>query len=527
MGLGDFSQRNQPTKVDFLVGTNIVKVASGAYHTLVLTDEGVVYSTGLNDNGQLGHGDLESRKVPTIVEALLTRNVSAVAAGDYASYIVTDAGEVYSWGNNAYQQLGLNIPKVTQRILMPTRIDSLTGLNANIYSIVGGQRTVFAVDQGSDIYAIGNNDFGMLGTGDETQRASPEKVPAFVGENVFQVASGAYHSVAITGCFDLAMPCSGHGRCDGDGKCLCDTGYKGYRCADACPGGVGNACNNNGDCITPLGGSSFCICFAGYIGADCSNECPGGALSTCSGNGICVADGTCQCNTGWSGLNCSTPCPGTKALPCSGLGQCTDGSCKCFLGFAGQNCSTECDGGAYNPCSYNGECQFDGSCKCFKGFRRSDCSCECPGGAENTCFGRGSCNDQCTCDCRTGYRGQNCSVDCPGGFNSWMNGEPVIIHVCSGHGECDAKGECFCDVAWSGDACEIGPPDFTILILIIAAALLGLCCIAGIGSIIRRRKMKIGERERKRQARKKLRSKKKNKGGKSKDRSKRKGKVDK
>lgn len=375
LGLGDFSQRNQPTRVAFLVGINIIKVATGAYHTLVLTDVGDLYTTGLNDNGQLGHGDVQSRKVPTLVTSLQEHNISSVAAGDYASYAITDAGEVYSWGNNGYQQLGLSIPRDMQSILLPTRIQALKDKNAVIYQIFGGQRTVFAVDQGSDIYAIGNNDFGMLGMGDETQRATPEKVNNFVGDNVFQIASGAYHSVAITGCFDLAMPCSGHGECDGNGQCMCDTGYKGYRCSDECPGGIGNACNNNGDCVTPLGGASFCICFQGYIGADCSFECPGGAVNTCSGNGICMDNGECQCDTGWSGFNCSTPCPGTRALPCSGLGQCTDGTCNCFMGFSGPNCSTECNGGAYNPCSYNGVCQSDGKCKCYQGFRRSDCSC--------------------------------------------------------------------------------------------------------------------------------------------------------
>ena len=104
----------------------------------------------------------------------------------------------------------------------------------------------------------------------------------------------------------------------------------------------------------------------------------------------------------------------------------------------------------------------------------------------------------------------------------------MLIHVCSGHGECDAVGKCWCDVAWRGDKCEIGPPDYTIAILATAGALLICCCCSVIFSIYRRRRQRLGERERKRQARKKLRSKKKNKGGKKdkKDKSKRKGKVD-
>ncbi len=87
---------------------------------------------------------------------------------------------------------------------------------------------------------------------------------------MYAVASGAYHTVAITGCWEQAMPCSGHGACDRTGRCQCFEGFRGYRCADECPGGVGNACSLNGDCIVPKGRAPYCICFEGYSGADCS-----------------------------------------------------------------------------------------------------------------------------------------------------------------------------------------------------------------------------------------------------------------
>lgn len=106
--------------------------------------------------------------------------------------------------------------------------------------------------------------------GDKTTRTTPAKLNAFLGENVYAVASGAYHTVAITGCWEQAMPCSGHGTCDALGRCECDAGFRGYRCGDECPGGVGNACSLNGDCIVPKGRAPYCICFQGYSGADCS-----------------------------------------------------------------------------------------------------------------------------------------------------------------------------------------------------------------------------------------------------------------
>ena len=194
-----------------------------------------------------------------------------------------DTGEVYSWGNNAFRQLGHG--NESNNRLLPERIEMFEEIRANIFRMFGGQRTVFAVDEASDVYAIGNNDFGMLGLGDETQRPTPAKINAFLGENVYKVASGAYHSVAITGCWEQALPCSGHGSCNALGKCDCDTGFRGYRCADECPGGVGNACSLNGDCVVPQDRPPYCLCYDGYGGEDCSrgtdSACCKGDFASC------------------------------------------------------------------------------------------------------------------------------------------------------------------------------------------------------------------------------------------------------
>ena len=55
---------------------------------------------GTNFFGQLGHGHTNDLDVPTIVHALEGSGVShAVCGWDYC-LAVTDAGDVYAWGNN-------------------------------------------------------------------------------------------------------------------------------------------------------------------------------------------------------------------------------------------------------------------------------------------------------------------------------------------------------------------------------------------------------------------------------------------
>ncbi|XP_022143636.1 uncharacterized protein LOC111013497 [Momordica charantia] len=72
----------QPCLVeDKLSGESAEEVACGAYHVMVLTSKNEVYTWGKGGNGRLGHGDVEDRKSPTLVEALKDKHVKVIACG--------------------------------------------------------------------------------------------------------------------------------------------------------------------------------------------------------------------------------------------------------------------------------------------------------------------------------------------------------------------------------------------------------------------------------------------------------------
>lgn len=64
-----------------LAGESVAEVACGSYHVAVLTSRSEIYTWGKGANGRLGHGDLEDRKTPTLVEALKDRPVKRIACG--------------------------------------------------------------------------------------------------------------------------------------------------------------------------------------------------------------------------------------------------------------------------------------------------------------------------------------------------------------------------------------------------------------------------------------------------------------
>ncbi|PWA60109.1 Brevis radix-like domain-containing protein [Artemisia annua] len=82
-----------------LANSFVDEVTCGAYHVTVLTSKNEVYTWGKGANGRLGHGDIEDRKSPTIVESLRDRHVKYISCGsNYTAAIC-----IHKWVSGAEQ----------------------------------------------------------------------------------------------------------------------------------------------------------------------------------------------------------------------------------------------------------------------------------------------------------------------------------------------------------------------------------------------------------------------------------------
>ncbi|MCO5551680.1 hypothetical protein L7F22_005184 [Adiantum nelumboides] len=109
------SDAYEPLPVDVLPN-NVIRVATGHYHSLAVTADGQLWSWGRNNEGQLGRGMALSRKQcdhPQIVKGL--ENVEwrpqLVPLGDLKQLkflvdSITEGGIRLSFGDNSYGQLG-------------------------------------------------------------------------------------------------------------------------------------------------------------------------------------------------------------------------------------------------------------------------------------------------------------------------------------------------------------------------------------------------------------------------------------
>ncbi|XP_034942184.1 E3 ubiquitin-protein ligase MYCBP2-like [Chelonus insularis] len=95
-----------PARVPIPSNSPVIQVSCGLHHTVVLLQNGEVYSFGSNIYGQLGVGDLIAHAGP--VQVKIPAIATQVAAGSNHTVILTNKGEVYTFGAYQKGQLGMN-----------------------------------------------------------------------------------------------------------------------------------------------------------------------------------------------------------------------------------------------------------------------------------------------------------------------------------------------------------------------------------------------------------------------------------
>ena len=102
-----------PIKVDIShINSRITKMSAGSLHSLLLTDDGHIYSFGRGMDGQLGQGKVKELKSPNKIVSLDDIKVLDITAGSDFSLAVDISGNIYGFGHNSDGQIG---PKKTSK----------------------------------------------------------------------------------------------------------------------------------------------------------------------------------------------------------------------------------------------------------------------------------------------------------------------------------------------------------------------------------------------------------------------------
>ncbi len=170
---------------------NIKDISAGVAHTLVLLEDGSVYASGQNADGQLGDGTT----VPSSVFVKVADNdgfingdvnnpVIAISAGGYHSLILTKDNTVYGFGKNLHGQLGVGTSgSANSKYLKPKKVVSNQNDGSNfingsplaeqkIIQIEAGIEHNFILLSSGYLYSFGRDIWSQLGQGTANCRTS-------------------------------------------------------------------------------------------------------------------------------------------------------------------------------------------------------------------------------------------------------------------------------------------------------------------------------------------------------------------
>lgn len=182
LGTGNGATANFPTQTvtsGALAGVAIKKVSLTYYHSLALSTEGDVYAWGSNTRGQLGNGTFDDSSVPVKVERgaiPADAEIVDIGAGDGWSLAIDADGNAYVWGQNKNFQYdetfgmgngstdGSNLPMITAKVP-----------DTKFVKVAAGHSTAALVTEAGEVYTWGWGTEGLLGNGEKENSLLPVK----------------------------------------------------------------------------------------------------------------------------------------------------------------------------------------------------------------------------------------------------------------------------------------------------------------------------------------------------------------
>lgn len=161
-----------PTKVM----DNVQMVSLGDDYVLVLNINNELFAWGKSGRGQLGVSNSEDDDDSDAIIDIDNRvkvleNVVFTDSGSSESLAITENGDLYTWGYNAYGCLGIG-----KDFDLDEFVDQPTKIMENVRSASIDGSTMSVLTQSGDVYTCGWNVVGQLGTGSFDDSNVPVKV---------------------------------------------------------------------------------------------------------------------------------------------------------------------------------------------------------------------------------------------------------------------------------------------------------------------------------------------------------------
>ncbi|XP_058204306.1 uncharacterized protein LOC131318502 [Rhododendron vialii] len=200
LGTGNAHIQKLPCKVDALHGSFIKMISAAKFHSVAVTGKGEVYTWGFGRGGRLGHPDFDIHSGQAAVitprpvtSGLGARKVKAIAAAKHHTIVATEGGEVFTWGSNREGQLGYTSVDTQPT---PRRVSSL---RSKIVAVAAANKHTAVVSDSGEVFTWGCNKEGQLGygTSNSASNYTPRLIEYLKGKVFVGVAAAKYHTIVL------------------------------------------------------------------------------------------------------------------------------------------------------------------------------------------------------------------------------------------------------------------------------------------------------------------------------------------
>ncbi|XP_063700817.1 RCC1-like G exchanging factor-like protein [Culicoides brevitarsis] len=183
-----------------LAGEAIRDVVCGQDHSFFITKSGRVFACGWAADGQTGLEHYKITHQPTEVRGdIKGENIVKISCRSDCNLALNDKGEVFGWGNSEYGQFALD---EQQQLNVPRYLEITKGLS-KIVDIATTGTSCLILNENGDVFTWG---YGLLGFGPNVlHEPLPKQLPpTLFGRNqyspnntVVAVRGGLYHAAAL------------------------------------------------------------------------------------------------------------------------------------------------------------------------------------------------------------------------------------------------------------------------------------------------------------------------------------------
>ncbi|SCU97096.1 LADA_0H04412g1_1 [Lachancea dasiensis] len=199
-----------PWQVPSFCSSKVVQMAAGKDHILFLDEAGVVYAWGNGQQYQLGRKIMERSRLRTLdPRAFGLDKIKYIASGENHSFALSKDGKLYSWGLNQFGQCGVT-EEVEDGALVTVPTEVLLPEGTKVKAVSAGEHHSLVLSEEGELFSFGRFDMFEIGIAKDKlpehtymdahgkPRAVP--VPTKLGDvpRFKSIAAGSHHSLAIS-----------------------------------------------------------------------------------------------------------------------------------------------------------------------------------------------------------------------------------------------------------------------------------------------------------------------------------------